>query len=312
MHFLPRDFIETCEGLFFAVVDAAPEDGQVLCFLRYGCIDDQTVKLDTVAAYALLESRYPGYLYYSRRLDAPLHAVPAEKIKRHHEPRARLQQLLACMAPDALQAKLQILAHYLISQGVTPESLGVTGSLLVARQHAASDIDLVLYDRNSFFLAKQAVVAGIETGALRALDETDWRAAWDRRGCALDFETFVWHERRKGNKGMIEDTKFDLALVVDEPVQEDDRVWLKQGSRQIQARILDDTHAYDQPARYALDHAEIGEILCFTHTYVGQARPGEMIAACGMLELSNDGSRRLVVGSSREAPGEYIRVLWDV
>jgi predicted nucleotidyltransferase len=314
MQFLPRDFIETGEGLFFAVVDSLIEDGRVLCFLRYGCLDGGTVKLDTATANALLKTRYPAYLFYSRRLDANLHAVPLENIKRHHTPRARVQQLLALDSVegqrDAIEFKLLKLLDYLVMQGIASESIGVTGSLLISRQHAESDIDLVFYDRGSFFLARQRVVEAIEQGVLQALDEADWIAAWERRGCGLDFDVFARHERRKGNKGMVDGVKFDLALVADEPRVADSGVWAKHGNLQVRARVTADANAYDQPARYVLDHDEIGEILCFTHTYVGQARVGEMLEACGMLEISQEGRRRLVVGSSREAPGEFIRVLW--
>ena len=315
MQFLPRDFIETGDGLFFAVVDGVIEDGRVLCFLRYACVGGYTVKLDTLTANAFLQDKYPAYWFYSRRLDVYLHAVPLSDIEQHHMPRARVQQLLTLSSPDAprdtIESKLLKLIDYLVLQGISPESVGVTGSLLIGRQHAASDIDLVFYDRSGFFHARQIVVAAIEQGVLQALDEVDWIAAWDRRGRGLDFEAFVRHERRKGNKGMVDGVKFDLALVADEPVAVDADVWVKHGSRQIRARVVEDAHAYDQPARYTLDHDTVGEILCFTHTYVGQARVGEMIDACGMLEVSHGGRRRLVVGSSREAPGEYIQVLWD-
>jgi len=316
MQFLPRDFIETCEGLFFAVVDRVTEEGRVLCFLRYGRPQGITVKLDTTAANSLLQTRYPAYLHYSRRLNANLHAVPMENIKHHHSSRARVQsmiksELLAEPNTSAIEIKLIKLIRYLDAQGVSPDDVGVTGSLLIAQQHAASDIDLVFYRRSSFNLARRAVAAGIQKGDLQALDMDDWQAAWDRRGCELDFDSFVRHERRKGNKGMLDGTRFDLALVVDEPLEEDEAVWVKQGVRQIQARVKEDECAYDQPARYRLDHDEVDEILSFTHTYVGQALTGEMISACGMLEKSNDGRRRLIIGSSREAPGEYIRVLWD-
>jgi predicted nucleotidyltransferase len=57
-----------------------------------------------------------------------------------------------------------------------------------------------------------------------------------------------------------------------------------------------------------IGHAEIGEILCFTHTYVGQALTGETVEAAGAVEACDDGRKRLVVGSSREAAGEFVRV----
>jgi predicted nucleotidyltransferase len=72
--------------------------------------------------------------------------------------------------------------------------------------------------------------------------------------------------------------------------------------------VVDDAAAYDYPARYRVDDPEVGEILVFTHTYVGQAVRGEAIEAAGQLEEEASGRLRLVIGSSREAPGEYLRV----
>jgi predicted nucleotidyltransferase len=72
--------------------------------------------------------------------------------------------------------------------------------------------------------------------------------------------------------------------------------------------ITDDSAAYDYPARYRLARSEVSEIIVFTHTYVGQAVRGEAIEAAGQLEEDASGRFRLVIGSSREAPGEYLRV----
>jgi predicted nucleotidyltransferase len=153
------------------------------------------------------------------------------------------------------------------------------------------------------------VRALIAAGPLHGLDLDDWREAYGRRGGALDFEEFLRHERRKGNKGMIEGTKFDLALIADDDGPEPPAAWRKTGKAVVRGRVLDDGRAFDQPARYVIDHPQIGEVHCFTHTYVGQALTGEIIEAAGAVETADDGRRRLVVGSSREAAGEFVRVV---
>ena len=308
MSYLPRDFIETFEGLIFAVVDGVLEDDRALAFLRYVPEGAGHRKVSTEQANALLREHYPRYLYHSARLDADLHAVPLADIRCHHRPRERVRSLLEHGPTDAIEAKLLRLLEKLIGEGVAPECLGVTGSLLIGGQTPASDLDLVVYGRPQFFQAKEAVSRLIARGELEELNAVSWRDAYERRGCALSLQEFLRHERRKGNKGMIEGTKFDLALV-DEAVPESVR-WRKTGRVTIRARVLDDSRAFDQPARYRLDHPQLREVVSFTHTYVGQARSGELIEACGAVEESAEGFKRLVVGSSREAPGEYIRVLW--
>jgi predicted nucleotidyltransferase len=49
-------------------------------------------------------------------------------------------------------------------------------------------------------------------------------------------------------------------------------------------------------------------VLSYTHTYAGQALAGEVIEASGMVE-EVEGFKRLVVGTSREPKGEWIRSL---
>ena len=305
MSYLPRDFIETSEGLFFAVVDGIIEDGKVLCFLRYG----PNGKLNTDAANALLHESRPYYLHHSIRLDVDIHAVPVECILRHHQPRKRVRDILAHPPRDEIEGKLLSLLKLLMEYGLSPDVFGVTGSLLIGRQTLLSDIDVVIYGRGNFFRALARVRALIDTGLLDELDTAAWRNAYDRRGCELSFEEYLWHGRRKGNMGLIEGTKFDLALIDEETATESQAIWLKTGPAVIQGLVLDDAHAFDQPARYSIDHPEIAEVLSFTHTYAGQAKTGETIEAAGNVEASDDGRRRLVIGSSREALGEFIRAV---
>jgi len=66
--------------------------------------------------------------------------------------------------------------------------------------------------------------------------------------------------------------------------------------------------ANDNPATYLIDHEEISRVLSFTHTYSGQALDGERIQAKGVCEVHGD-EQWLIVGTSREARGEYIRSL---
>ena len=44
-------------------------------------------------------------------------------------------------------------------------------------------------------------------------------------------------------------------------------------------------------------------------TYTGQAVSGEVVEASGVLELGPADQQRLVIGTSREAQGEYLKVV---
>jgi predicted nucleotidyltransferase len=306
--FLAKDFIETPEGLLFAVVASGIEDGRVLCFLRYLLDNGYWRKVDSDTANQHLHLYHPDYLYDSPVLDATLHGVELHRIVRHYQPRQILQQLLIVEPADAVIADLQQLCRLLSEHQLPMDKAGVTGSLLVGMQKHASDIDLVFYDREIFHRARVIVQDLIAHNRLQALNDEDWLEAYQRRACDFPLDEYIWHEQRKYNKAMINQRKFDLSLVV--PVAESiGSGGRKLGMSTIEAKVTDDDLGFDYPARFAIDHAEIAEVICFTATYSGQAQRGERVAVAGQVEVDACGCRRIVVGSSREAIGEYIRVL---
>jgi predicted nucleotidyltransferase len=311
--FYAKDFIETGDGLCFAVVQNGVEQGRVLCFLRYVYWDNHWQKISTEQANQHLKECYPQYLYYSEVLDAFLHAVEIEKIIQHHQPKQRLQELLDLPGfknlegLDAVHSDLIGLCQLFQQVGINIDDVGVTGSLLIGAQNPDSDIDLVFYDRAVFQQARQVTESLIKENKLQALTAHDWEEAFARRDCELDFADYVWHEQRKYNKGMINQRKFDLSLLVE--TQEASEPYSKVGAITLTVQITDDRYGFDYPAQFLLAHPEITAILCFTATYNGQAQTGEWVEVAGQLEISATGDKRIVVGSTREARGEYIKVL---
>lgn len=309
----PRDFLETAEGLVFAVVAEGMEEGRALCCLRYRREGGAWRKLAGDEAQALLAVVYPHYLYYSQRCDALLHGVLWEAVLVHHQPRRRLAELMAAQtaAGDAMEERLRRLLRLLAAAGADWRDMGVTGSLLIGAQRPDSDFDLVVYGRAAFFRARQAVADLLASGRLQGLSEALWRDTYQRRGCCeLEFAEYLRHERRKYNKAAFEGSKFDITLTNDAEDAVAGGSYKKRGEAVITARVLDAGAAFDHPARYSLDHPEIGEALSFTHTYAGQAWLGETVDIAGQVEQSEDGRCRIVVGSrGRDAQGEYIRVL---
>ena len=73
--------------------------------------------------------------------------------------------------------------------------------------------------------------------------------------------------------------------------------------------MVADTYAFDYPAVFKISHEEYEAIVCFTATYTGQALAGELIEVSGKIEQTQTGLKRIVVGSTREAVGEYIKVI---
>ena len=73
--------------------------------------------------------------------------------------------------------------------------------------------------------------------------------------------------------------------------------------------MTDDRQSFGNPSRFVTDDNEIPQIVSYNPTYTGQAEIGETVEASGWVEQLDDGQLRLVVGTTREALGEYIRVL---
>ncbi len=306
--FLSKDFIETAEGFIFAVVAHGTEQGNVLCFLRYIKVDGVWVKVDTEQANVMLKEQCPGYLYYSPVLDAQLHAVALDRIVKRYQPRERLQQILNKKQYDQVEGDLIQLCHLLQENGVDLSKIGITGSLLVGVQKQSSDIDLICYGRDTFHQCRSRISNLISQHKLQDLQEEAWLSSYNRRSCYLSFSEYVWHERRKGNKALINERKIDLNFIGDAP-NTDTVSYQKSGVITLQCLVVDDTYAFDYPAVFKISHEEYEAIVCFTATYTGQALAGELIEVSGKIEQTQTGLKRIVVGSTREAVGEYIKVI---
>ena len=184
---------------------------------------------------------------------------------------------------------------------------GCTGSLLCGLENQESDIDLVVYGQE-WFRARHNLIRAIGNGTLEGLSEDMWRRVYEKRKPSFGFEEFLIHEKRKWNRGQISGTYFDLLYT--RSYEDLGGVNFGRGRvigrRTILGVVEDSTHAFDSPAFYRIRHDEISAVLSFTHTYSGQAFSGELIEASGVCEVHGD-ELWLIVGTSREAPGEYIR-----
>jgi len=284
------------------------ETGKIRCFLRYLAVNGQWRKVATAEANQYLATHHPHYLFASPQLDAPLHAVDEDEVVKHYAPRVRLQTLLHSPATDPVLSDLQQLCRLLQDDGLQLDKIGVTGSILLDLQNHGSDIDLVCYDRSVFQQLRNRVQALIARNKCQAMHNNDWLEAFQRRACELSLDEYIWHEQRKFNKAIINQRKFDLSLAAGSG-QSSGKAFKKLGQIVLEAEVSDDRYGYDYPAEFVINHPEISSVVSFTATYTGQAQLGERIRAAGQLEVDEQGIQRVVVGSNREAQGQYIKVI---
>lgn len=293
-----RDFIEDREGCLYAVsnYDNAERIG---CILRY--VPDTDGERTNLAGrryhkYDFAESFDWVRAYRPEYLDG-VHRVPYCDVARVYKPE---EGIAGVAARNERVARL--LSHLSLPAG----SFGCTGSLLCGLENDASDIDLVVYG-DTWFVAQRRLRDLVGRGVIPAMSTAMWQKVYDKRVPEISFDAFVLHEQRKWNRGEFEGTYFDLLYT--RAYENLDAVPAGAGKvvgrATIEATVTNASLSFDSPAVYTVDHDEIARVLSFTHTYSGQALAGEVIEAKGVVEEHGD-ERWLIVGTTREAKGEYI------
>ncbi|MFA4825415.1 MAG: DNA polymerase subunit beta [Methanoregula sp.] len=293
-----RDFIEDKDGWIYAVstYDNAEKIGCVLRYVpdadgeRLHASGTRYKKYDFEDAYAFIARHKPQYADLLQR-------IPYSDVKRVWKPDEELPQIAR------RHPRVQKLVALF---GLPAGTVGCTGSLLCGLENGASDIDMVVYGRH-WFTAQALVRQGILDGKVEGLSAEMWKKVYDKRKPEIPYDQFVLHEQRKWNRGQIEGTYFDILYTrsYDELKSAHLGKGTVIGKQTIEAKVTDASLSFDNPAIYEIEHESVSQVLSFTHTYSGQALSGEIIEACGVLEQHGN-ERWLVVGTTREARGEYI------
>ena len=295
-----RDFIVTKDDWIFAVADYCHEDG-IRSILRY-VPDPQGTrgtgkkyrKMDFDDAFIFMRKARPEWV-------SDVHIVPWDSVKEILAPDKRLPQITE--KNEKVKAIVKSLEKH-----VPLENMGVTGSLLPGLEIGSSDIDFIVYG-SSWFTARDIIRREKQKkNPITEISDDMWQDIYKKRRPDISFDEFLLHEIRKGNRGMVGGTYFDLLYVRDwkdiAPCLRGTDV----GNKTIEATVTNADFAFDSPAIYKIDHPEISYVLSYTHTYAGQALVGERIEACGMVEIVGN-MKRLIVGTTREPKGEWIRSL---
>ncbi len=295
-----RDFIITDEDWIFAVADYCHPDG-IRSVLRYvpdpqgtRGVQKKYRKLDFDDSFVFMKAARPEWV-------KDVHIVPRERIKQVLAPNERLPFIMKG------NKKVRTIVGAL-RNGIQLDKMGVTGSLLAGLQNESSDIDFIVYG-SSWFTARDIITqAKKDRTAITDISDEMWKDIYKKRKPEISFDEFLIHELRKGNRGMVDGTYFDLLYVRDWEDIEPFARGVDVGVKTIEATVTNADFSFDSPAIYKIDHPEISYVLSYTHTYAGQALVGERIEARGMVEVVGD-MKRLVVGTTREPKGEWIRSL---
>jgi len=331
-----RDFIYTKDDLFLATTTYLHPQDRILSFLRYipdpegerSLNGSRYTKVDSKQAYDFLNDNYPEYLFDCDVTRVKMMGVPTQRVERILSPVKRLEEIMKHPSPDELLLKVIKVAETFKEQaGIAQKHLGISGSILPNLYDSlVSDIDFVVYGLKNHRKAMETFesIKHDKDSPLKAIEDGYWAKLYEKRikDSTLSFDEFRWYEDRKNNRGVVDGTLFDILAT-----REWDEItgtfgeetYEPCGTVKIEATVSDALAAFDNPAVYQIEEVDIlegaqvpvSELASYTHTYSGQAREGERITARGKLEKVILGKKiryRLIVGTTRESLGEYIKL----
>ena len=276
------------------------------CLVRFNQFAEKDKLKDYVKQF---REKFPEYIY-----DCPLHknwfyAVPRDKIKKVHDCRKGLQELLLVPEKD-LDHYLQLvrqLVEFLTESGIPAESMGITHSTLLGNYTMGkSDIDIIIYGKENGWKVLQFLETA-KHALLKWKSAKEWAHYYKEHKTAesshFTEQEYVKHMERKKYEGLFGETVFTLFTA-----EEPNETWFKwgeaeyipQGTATVKGIVKDHYNSHVRPGFYEVENAElvsassevemdksipIKRIVTYSIPFIQQARAGEKISACGLLEL---------------------------
>jgi len=323
-------YLETQEGLFFAVKGLEHPPDRMIAVLRYAPDPEKGDRKKDGKSYRRLYSfpeqekfiktNCPQYLAYDPFFQTILQNVPRSLMLRIHDPRRRLQELTRASDSKEIEKDAAAFAALLKKEaGVSWRSLGISGSLLIGLDADSSDLDISVFGEQNCYRVYRALRKLLDTQSCSELDRLDnhgMKALYAERSVDiyLSFSEFLRLEHRKVNQGRFRNRVYFVRFIKEAHETGEGYGQLRYtqlGRAQITAVVVDDREAIFTPCRYLVseardpdgrDLADLTEIVSFRARFCEQAQAGESIEASGMLELveSNRGRswQRLLLGNS--------------
>jgi predicted nucleotidyltransferase len=339
--FRDRDYIETIEGLFFTVVGNVHPPGRVTAYLKYvpspngkwgrkrrfrRALPYYTVPmlLDTIS---YLKQNHPQYVAFFEELGIEMSAVPLDMVSRHYRPEERLQEIARGPRDELEDAALELAEAIADEASIPIDDLGVTGSILIKIHQPFSDIDLVVYGRESALRAREALrelykdpkrgIEGLPRQRLEDLLERRQRLFYLSKS---DAEVVC---ARKWNRGLFKGREFSIH-----PVKKEGEVresfgefkYKPLGLATIRGVVADASESLFMPSKWLVEDVKfvsgtsvegLIEVCSYEGLYMGIVDSGENFEARGKVEAVYQRGElshyRLLIGSPEARGLDYIK-----
>ena len=318
------DYIETHEGLFFAVKGNRHPKNRIIAYLRYIPSENGDRELDGVRyrrlydldeTTRLIQESYPHYFSLVDWLGISLQTVPRKMIKRYYDPRQRLMSLRNNPKTSLERSIIWFVENLSRESEVDFDHFGVSGSVLIGLHVDESDIDLNVYGKNNGIKVYNALQKlRKESPRISPYTKHSVKNVVDNRweDTGLDLDKLADIETGKILHGLLDARDYFIRLIP-ETTYHSEASW---PIRQIKltATIGDDKEKIFTPCRYKLDtvHSitpEIeympSELISFRGKFTEQVSEGDLVEAKGTLEKvtsNQEVSFRVVLGGK----GDYL------
>jgi len=324
--FRDRDFIESSEGLLFAVIGNIHPMERVIAYLKYiprykssirvkwsrngvqfGRILPYYSAMGVAQTMDFLRKNHPNYIVFDKYRSIELIEIPRNNIKKHYKPEERLKEILNTSRDPLEEQALELITKISEESGVSLDNFGITGSILLKIHNLVySDIDLIVYGIENSYRVREAVKRLLnipDSGFYKPVGEVleEWARDITRIHPLTIEEAKILYSRYKWNRAFYKGRQFSIHPVkLENEVYEkwEDKIVKPLGLVKIRARVIDSRDSIFMPAIYRVDDVKIIEgeapsksiryVVSYEGLYIDLAENNDEIIAYGKLEMVND------------------------
>jgi predicted nucleotidyltransferase len=324
-------YLETNEGLLFAVKGLVHPSDRFVAYLRYAPDPTKGERQKEGRRYRrlyhfeeqeqLLRAEYAQYLAFDPIFQATLQSVPHQFVLHVYDPRTRLQEL-GQQERDPVEEDALAFASLLQREADIPSTgLGISGSVLISLHTPHSDLDMTVYGTQHCRAVQRALrrlLAAKTNSEVTRLDQQGMEALYAQRvaDTRMAFADFVRTEKDKVIQGQFRGRPYFIRFLkgpAEVGESYGDYGYTPLGHAGITASVTDASEAIFTPCRYLLTAVcfiegspvkDVTEIVSFRGRFCEQAQAGDAILAFGTLERvqAQNGNcwHRLLIGNQPE------------
>ncbi|MBD3193813.1 MAG: hypothetical protein GF317_02080, partial [Candidatus Lokiarchaeota archaeon] len=309
------DYLETNESnLIFDVKGLLHPVDRIISFIRFYPDDNgerirngtQYSKIyDIQKRYAFVRKKYPQYLFFSQQRDLELQGVSKTDIKKVYSPNKYFNDLREKDNRNQSENNALDLCNLIKDNSTISDSIGITGSQMVALNKEDSDIDLIVYGtQNSKNLQEHIENIYSSSNDCRRYSLSEYKSHYKFRagGSGVRFEDFLKSEKRKLHQGKFRGIDFFIRYIKSPEDLEGgyyDFEFRNIGKIKLKARIINADNSIFTPCSYGIDTIklissqlkdldneleQISEINSYRGRFCEHAKKDEIVYIEGKLE----------------------------